>query len=99
MKAISLNKFIEFLKNGSFSDKSEYSISLGTYSLDRYFRSTLLSRGKRIGDVYIVWKKNHEFLLVWDTKLYEVQPNNKYLDLLAFLISEKTGWRRIGLDE
>jgi hypothetical protein len=95
MEAVSPNKFIEILKNGSFSDDSKYGISLGSYSLDSVFSSTLLSRGKHIGDVSVIWNKKNEFHLSWKTKLYEDKPDNKYLDLLAALISKKTGWRRI----
>jgi hypothetical protein len=83
------------MKNGTFSDNSEYKISLGSYSLERVFTSPLLSRGKRIGVVAIVWNRKSEFYLSWETKMYEDKPDGKYLDRLASLISEKTGWRRI----
>jgi hypothetical protein len=95
MEAVSLNKFIEIMKNGTFSDDSEYKISLGSYSLERVFTSPLLSRGKRIGVVAIVWNQKKQFHLGWETKLYEAKPDGKYLDRLASLISEKTGWRQI----
>lgn len=99
MEAISSNKFIEILKNGTFSDNTKYKISLGSYSLERVFTSPLLSRGKRIGVVAIVWNQKKEFHIRWETKMYEDKPDNKYLNHLASLISEKTGWRRIGPDE
>lgn len=99
MEPVSSHKFIEILKNGTFSDNTKYKISLGSYSLERVFTSPLRSRGKRIGVVAIVWNQKNEFHLGWETKLYEAKPDGKYLDLLASLISEKTGWRRIGPDE
>lgn len=93
-EAVSSNKFIEILKNGTFSDDSEYGISLGNYYLDSNFTSVLLSRGKKIGEVTIEWNNKNEFSLSWNTKLYEDKTDNKYLDLLASLIYKKTGWRK-----
>lgn len=93
-EVVSSNKFIEILKNGSFSDDSEYCISLGNYYLNSVIISDLLSRGKKIGEVSIKWNKKNEFNLSWNTKLYDDKPDNKYLDHLASLISKKTGWRR-----
>lgn len=93
-EAVSSNKFIEILKNGTFSDDSEYGLSLGNYYLDSNFTSVLLSRGKKIGEVTIECNNKNEFSLSWNTKLYEDKTDDKYLDLLASLISKKTGWRK-----
>ena len=93
-EAVSSNKFIEILKNGTFSYDSEYGLSLGNYYLDSNFTSVLLSRGKKIGEVTIECNNKNEFSLSWNTKLYEYKTDDKYLDLLASLISKKTSWRK-----
>ena len=101
MEAVSLNKFIEILKNGSFSDNSKYDISLGSYYyLGPDYNQVLISRGKRIGEVSIRWRHRAyppkpEFYLSWIVKRYEEKHDDKYLDLLASLIYKNTGWRRI----